>query len=369
MSSIGLNEYRKRVAAITRDLESRGINCALIPTGTNFHYLAGYSYNSMERLSLLILRNGECSMFVPGLMEDQVSENTWIKDIVVWRDSENQYQVLRDHLGTSLKGGVGIEGSLSFSHLTGIFQSKIPADVRLIDDIFTRIRSIKSETEMELIGEAVRRSEKSLLNTLPELKEGVTEAEIARTLEWNFLDEGIAKPSFGSIVAFGENGAIPHHEPGNRKLKKGDSIVIDFGGSYGEYCSDTTRTFFFGEPDPEFVKAYRTVREAQENAMASVTDRAKYSDLDVAARSELRNSGYGEMTIRLGHGVGLDVHEAPFLVPSNNEAVQNDAVFTVEPGIYRPGKFGIRIEDTTFVKNGKCVSFNGLKKEYDLKKV
>lgn len=369
MSNVWVNEYKKRVTAVTKDLESQGIDIALIPTGTNFQYLAGYSYNSMERLSLLILRDGECSLFVPGLMEDQVRENTWIGDIVVWRDHENQYQVLRNYLGATPKNVIGIEGSLSFSHLAGIFQSKVPSDVRLIDDIFSRIRSVKSEAEIKLIGEAIKRSESSLLKTLPELKEGITEAEIARTLEWNFIDEGLSKPSFGSIVAFGGNGALPHHEPGKRKLKKGDSVVIDFGGSYEEYCSDTTRTFFFGEPDPEFVKAYGTVRQAQENAMAIVTDFARYSDLDVAARSELRNAGYGEMNIRLGHGVGLDVHEAPFLVPSNSGTVQNGAVFTVEPGIYRSGRFGIRLEDTTYVKNGKCVSFNGLIKEYDLKKM
>lgn len=369
MSSVGVNEYKKRVATITKNLESKGIDIALIPTGTNFQYLAGYSYNSMERLSLLILREGGYSLFVPGLMEDQVRENSWIKDIVVWRDHEDQYQVLRNYLGTTLNNIIGIEGSLSFSHLAGIFQSKIPSDLSSIDNVFSMIRSVKSEAEIGLIGEAIRRSERSLLKILPELEEGITEAEIARILEWNFIDEGLAKPSFGSIVAFGENGALPHHEPGSRKLKKGDSVVIDFGGSYGEYCSDTTRTFFFGMPDAEFVKAYGTVKRAQENAMTIVTETAKYSDLDAAARSELRNAGYGEMNIRLGHGVGLDVHESPFLVPSNSGTVQDGAVFTVEPGIYRPGRFGIRLEDTTYVKNGKCVSFNSLIKEYDLKKM
>lgn len=366
---IGENEYRNRVTNLSKELENRGINCAFIPTGSNFLYLAGYSYNSMERLSLIILRDGGAKLFVPGLMEDQVRENSWIKDIVVWRDGENPYEVLRKEVGSSIKEKTGVEGSLPFTHLNGIFSSFRNSDVTPIDDILHNMRTRKSEAEIRLIGEAVSRSEASLLNTISELREGVTEIEIARTLEWNFVDSGLQTPSFGSIVAFGENCALPHHEPGNRKLREGDSIVIDFGGSYGGYCSDTTRTFVFGKPSAEFQKAYETVKRAQERAMLSVSTDSKYADLDTAARTELMESGYGQMTIRLGHGLGLDVHEPPFLVPSNRDSVVNRTVFTVEPGIYRLGKFGIRLEDTTHTENGKCVSFNRLNKSYNLKEM
>ena len=170
-------------------------------------------------------------------------------------------------------------------------------------------------------------------------------------------------------MAFGENCAKPHHEPGERRLKQGDSIIIDFGGSFGGYSSDTTRTFAYGEPGEEFRKAYESVKEAQHLAMGSVSDGARYNDLDMSARKLLRKMGYGETEIRLGHGLGIEVHEPPFLTKDNSDKIREGTVFTVEPGIYRYGKYGIRIEDTTYVKNSKCVSFNGLRKDFSLQKL
>jgi Xaa-Pro aminopeptidase len=130
-----------------------------------------------------------------------------------------------------------------------------------------------------------------------------------------------------------------------------DSIIIDFGGSFGGYSSDTTRTFAYGEPGEEFRKAYESVKEAQYLAMESVSDGARYNDLDMSARKLLSKMGYGEMEIRLGHGLGIEVHEPPFLTKDNSDKIREGTVFTVEPGIYRYGKYGIRIEDTTYVKN------------------
>ena len=239
----------------------------------------------------------------------------------------------------------------------------------MINSHISKLREVKSERENHLIGQAIKLSEKALEETLNEIKAGVKEKEIARKLEWNFIEEGLSGPAFSSIVAFGENCAKPHHEPGERKLKQGDSIIIDFGGTFGGYSSDTTRTFAYGEPGEEFRKAYDSVKEAQFLAMESVSPGSKYNDLDMSARKFLRDMGYGDMEIRLGHGLGIEVHEPPFLTIDNSEQIRDGTVFTVEPGIYRYGRYGIRIEDTTYVKNFKCVPFNSLGKDFSLQKL
>ena len=366
---VGISEYRERIRRLMDSMKSCGLDIAVIPAGANFQYLAGYSYISMERLTVLIIKDGGCTLLVPGLMEDQVRENTWISDIISWKDTENPYEAFRRLTDIGRNQKIGLDGSLTYSHYSRMFSPEEFTRTGIINDMISEFREIKSEKEMYLIGQAIRRSEKALEETIGSIGEGVSEQDIARQLEWNFIDAGLSGPAFSSIVAFGENCAKPHHEPGKRKLKHGDSIIIDFGGSYGGYSSDTTRTFAYGEPGGDFRNAYEAVAEAQILAMEAVSLESKYKDLDLAARKLLREKGYGEMEIRLGHGLGIEVHEPPFLTTDNSGKVREGTVFTVEPGVYRYGKYGIRIEDTTFVKNGKCTSFNRLGKDYSLQKL
>lgn len=218
----------------------------------------------------------------------------------------------------------------------------------------------KSEEELALIRKACEIAEDGLLATLPEVKEGMTESDLAGLLEYKMRTFGASGTSFDTIVAFGENGSVPHHETGARKLRFGDSVLIDFGCKYGGYCSDCTRTFLFGDDKKheDFKKIYLDVLTAhelvKENLVAGMTGK----EGDAIARDYLESKGLGKyFTHSLGHGIGLQIHEYPSLSPRGEGKIENGMVFSDEPGVYLAGKLGIRIEDSVTMKNGKVVSF------------
>ena len=205
----------------------------------------------------------------------------------------------------------------------------------------------KSEREIKLIKKACAIAERSFKALLPYVKEGVTESELAARLEMNFKLFGAEKPSFDTIVAFGENAAVPHHSTGSTALKKNSVVLIDFGCLYKGYCSDITRTMFFGKPTAEFKRAYKAVNAAFDAAYHGIKDGLCGVECDALARNELKRAGMDKaFTHSLGHGVGVDIHEDPYLSPKGERKILNGYVFTIEPGVYFDGKFGIRTENT-----------------------
>lgn len=217
-----------------------------------------------------------------------------------------------------------------------------------------KLRSVKSEEELANVKKACEIIQNAYYKTLPDIKEGITEKELCGILQKNIAELGGEGESFSSIVAFGKNAAVPHHETGDTALKKDSVVLIDTGCVYKGYCSDLTRTLFFGKPNKEFTDCYKAVLFANEKAEKEITSGMKTAECDKIARDSLFAAGYGEFfTHSLGHGVGLDIHEAPYLSAKSKELTEENNVFTIEPGIYLEGKFGIRIEDTVVIKNGK----------------
>ena len=181
------------------------------------------------------------------------------------------------------------------------------------------------------------------------------------------VDEGSDVAGF-QIVASGPNSASPHHEAGSRVIAEGDSVVVDFGGKVAGYCSDTTRTFHVGEPSAEYVEVYDVVRSAQEAGVASAGPGVPAQAVDAAARAIIEQAGYGDYFIhRLGHGIGLDVHEDPYLVDGNDALLEAGMVFSIEPGVYLPGRFGVRIEDIVVCTSGGVERLN--RSSHDLRVV
>lgn len=218
----------------------------------------------------------------------------------------------------------------------------------------------KRETEIESIQRACEIAEDAFLLLLPDVKEGMTENEVAALLEYNMRKLGASGTSFETIVAFGAHGSVPHHETGNAKLKFGDPVLIDFGCKVEGYCSDITRTFLFGDDRKHeaFKKAYAEVLKAhelvKEKTVAGMTGR----EADLIARDSLNAAGLGKyFTHSLGHGIGLQIHEYPTLSPRSEDRLENGMVFSDEPGVYLAGEFGIRIEDSVHMSGGKVVSF------------
>ena len=259
---------------------------------------------------------------------------------------------------------VGIVNSLTSTanyllvKLTGVAVTDIETEV-------TDMRSVKTETEISLIKRAHKIAEKSFNETLKIITEGVTEKEIAAYLEYRFKVNGADGPSFDTIVAFNENSAIPHYKTGDTKLKLNSVILIDFGCKVEGYCSDTTRTFFYGnEPSNEFKSVYNEVLKAHNLAFNFIKNGTLGVDAHKASENHLKTVGLSKyFTHGLGHGVGVKIHEAPRLSKKSESVLTSGNCFSIEPGVYIENKFGVRIEDTVYLSNDELTSFNELTKE------
>ncbi len=230
------------------------------------------------------------------------------------------------------------------------------------DSTIYPLMETKNEWELSCIEKACEIAENAFNELLPEIKEGMTETEIAALLEYKMRKLGAQGLSFETIVAFGAHAAVPHHETGDTKLCFGDEILIDFGCRVNGYCSDITRTFLFGDDGKheEFKKAYKCVLDAHNLAQQKIVAGMTGKEADAVAREYLKSCGYGELfTHSLGHGIGLNVHERPSVSPKGEQVLCDGMVFSDEPGVYKAGEYGIRIEDTVTLQNGKVKSFMG----------
>ncbi len=236
------------------------------------------------------------------------------------------------------------------------------AGIALVDitEPFSAAMTVKNEWELSCIQKACEIAEEGFNALLPQIREGMTETEIAALLEYEMRKRGAEGLSFETIVAFGAHAAVPHHVTGNTPLRFGDEILIDFGCRVCGYCSDITRTFLFGDDGKheDFKRAYECVLVAHNRVLQEVTAGMTGKQADAVARDYLTQQGYGELfTHSLGHGVGLNVHEMPVLTPKREQVLENGMVFSNEPGVYQAGVYGIRIEDTVTLENGKIKSF------------
>ncbi len=249
------------------------------------------------------------------------------------------------------------------SHIEYVTLEKAGVKMVNIDKQLKDLMSVKNEFELSCIEKACKIAEEGFLATLPKIKEGMTENEVAAILEYEMRTRGAQGPSFETIVAFGAHAAVPHHVTGDTKLRFGDEILIDFGCRVNGYCSDITRTFLFGDDGKheEFKKAYAAVLKAHTLVKENLKSGMTGAQGDAIARDYLTKQGYGELfTHSLGHGIGLNIHEYPGLNTKSETVLKDGMVFSDEPGVYVEGEYGIRIEDTVTLKDGKVKSFMSL---------
>ena len=246
------------------------------------------------------------------------------------------------------------------AHIEYLALEKSGAKMENIDKHFSAAMAAKSAWELDNIAKACEIAEVAFNALLPEIKEGMTESEVAALLEYNMRKLGAEGLSFPTIVAFGAHAAVPHHETGSAKLCFGDEILIDFGCKVNGYCSDITRTFLFGDDKKheDFKKAYAAVLAAHQLVKEKLVTGMTGKEADAIARDYLTEKGYGKLfTHSLGHGIGLNVHEFPTVSPRGETPLEDGMVFSDEPGVYVAGEFGIRIEDTVTLEKGKVKSF------------
>lgn len=231
-------------------------------------------------------------------------------------------------------------------------------------DLITQLRAYKDEEELDRMVKAQRISERAFEEILKFIKPGVTEKEIAAKLEYDMLRFGAEKMSFDPIVASGPNGSMPHAIPGERQVQNGDFITMDFGCKFGGYCSDMTRTVALGEPSEEMKKVYAIVLEAQRAGIAAAKAGVVGADIHATARKVIADAGYGAYFGHgFGHSLGYEIHEEPCFSPAYKEPIGAGATLSAEPGIYIPGKFGVRIEDVVFLEENGCRNITKAAKE------
>ena len=246
------------------------------------------------------------------------------------------------------------------AHIEYLALEKAGINLVNVDEGFSTAMMVKSEWELDNIAKACEIAEDAFNELLPEIKERMAEMEVAALLEYKMRKLGAEGLSFPTIVAFGAHAAVPHHETGMTKLQFGDEILIDFGCKVNGYCSDITRTFLFGDDGKHeaFKKAYASVLKAHNLAQEKIVSGMTGKEADAIARDSLKADGYGDLfTHSLGHGIGLNVHEKPGVSPRGEIKLEDGMVFSDEPGVYEAGQYGIRIEDTVTLKDGKVMSF------------
>lgn len=244
-----------------------------------------------------------------------------------------------------------VEDTVSCAQFSAL-QKEVSVPVKTTASL-TSLRMVKDAHESQLIRKAVRIAISAFEQTIQCIEPGIREFELAALLDYHIHKQG-AGNAFDTIVAFGANGSRPHHQPGSRKLKTNDAILMDFGARYQGYCSDITRSFSIGRPPKDFIRAYDAVLQAQQAAIQTIKPNAAISDADQTARRVIKNNGFPVYGHGTGHGIGLDIHEGPTLNANNSEVFQCGQIVTIEPGIYLPGQFGIRIEEDVIVATNKA---------------
>jgi len=359
-----LEERRSKLAKI---MSERNIEAVILSPSMNMLYLTGFNTFPGERLLVSILdREGKVTFVVPKLYEQEVKEKAAFDRILAWDDSQDPEKLLGECLDINSKSKpvIAVEDTMWFASFEKLFNTYKGASFAKASHIVGELRKYKTEDELKYMRKASELAEKALEQVIPHIKAGITETELRDKLEAELRRQGLEGPSFETIIGSGPNSALPHYGAGDRKLQDSDSLVIDFGGLYGGYCSDMTRTFFIGKAPEEYKKVYETVREAQERAVKAVKPGIKASEIDAAARNYIEQMGYGEYFIhRTGHGIGMEVHEEPYITDSSDTILEPGMVFSIEPGIYLPEKFGVRIEDLVCVTESGVENLNKFNKQ------
>lgn len=344
-----------------------GVEVLVIPPGSDLLYLLGGSGSSFERLTCLVLPSvgGAPVLVVPKLEAAGYGEVAFDElgvEVATWVDGEDPYALVAGLLRSRgvMAGRVAVGDMMPALHVLGLRTALAGADQCLAGPVISELRMRKDAAEVESLRMAGAAIDRVHARMGEWLRTGRTEADVAADISAAIVAEGHANAAF-VIVGSGPNGANPHHGVSGRVIEPGDVVVVDIGGPLPDgYYSDSTRTYVMGEPrHSDVVRTYEVLREAQRAAVDSVRPGVAAQDVDAVAREIIASAGFGEYFIhRTGHGIGLDVHEEPYIVRGNERVLEPGMVFSVEPGIYLPGRWGARIEDIVAVTPGGVESLN-----------
>lgn len=340
--------YAERLRRVTAEAAARGIGAVLVSPSADYEYLLGYRAPALERLTCLILPvEGTPALVVPRL-EEPLARHSLGKladglEIVAWDEGDDPFRIVGDRLDGALR--VALQDQMWSRFVLRFVALLEPAELVDASPAIAAVRQVKGPEEVDRLRAAAAAADAAMRSITGERLSGRTEAEVSRRINELLLAAGHDTADF-AIVGSGPNAASPHHEPGERVISAGDAVVLDIGGTRAGYCSDTTRTAFVGEPPPDFAALYEVLRLAQAAACEAVAPGVPAADIDRTARRIIEDAGYGEGILhRTGHGIGMEVHEEPYIAEGNDEPLVAGNAFSVEPGIYIAGQWGARIED------------------------
>jgi Xaa-Pro aminopeptidase len=351
--------YLDRLDRVRATMEAESVDTLLISVGHDLPYLTGYTAMPLERLTMLVVpREGDATMVIPGLERARVVEQPGVFDIVPWGETDDPTAIVARLAAGSKRIAVGDQ-----------------MWARFLVELLPHLRDVEYTRSVDVVGPLRMRKDRAEIDALAaagaavdtiagELQRGEiplvgrTEADVSAHIGRRIIEEGHQKVNF-AIVAAGENAASPHHHAGDRVIRKNEIVLCDFGGTMNGYCSDTTRCFFTGEIASDVAEAYAVLHEAQAAAVRAATVGTPCQDVDRAARSVIAEAGFGDYFIhRTGHGIGLEEHEDPYIVEGNERPLEAGHAFSVEPGIYVPGKWGMRLEDIVVATESGPVPVN-----------
>ncbi|MCM3741874.1 Xaa-Pro peptidase family protein [Oceanobacillus luteolus] len=351
-------ENQNRLNALQNYLQKENIELAMITDPTNVFYYTGFLSEPHERF-LALVRDGKSDqwiLFVPALDKDMAAESSIIENIIPISDEQNPFEVLQQHTSSGVVK-VGLEKKAVNVFRYEAFQQIFPeAAFTDVQPFIDSARKKKSRSEVEKMQLAIDIIEKVLEEGIKKVKVGMTESELVGELELLMRKFGADGPSFSTIVLAGEKSALPHGTPGDRTINHGDFLLIDFGVIKDGYCSDITRTFVIGEASEKQKEIYNIVLQSTNTGIDAVQAGVPLKNFDIPARKVIQDSGYGEyFNNRIGHGLGMNVHEEPSVHEKNEDIAEPGLLFTIEPGIYIPGFGGVRIEDNVYInEDGKA---------------
>jgi len=342
--------FAERLERARQAMRAQGVDVALLSLGLDMPYLTGYNAMPLERLTMLVLpANGDAVMVIPRLEAPRVQPMPSVFSLHPWNETDDPVaitaELVRSAAPTSRVVAVGDQMWARF--LVDLMPLLPNTQYRRSVDVIGSLRMRKDSAEIE----ALRAAGSAVDIIADDLQAGRialvgrTEAQVSADLSARIIAQGHDVVNF-AIVAAGENAASPHHHPGSRVIQPNEIVLCDFGGTMNGYCSDITRCVYTGEPPSEVAEAYAVLFEAEAAAVRAATVGTPCEEVDAVARRVITAAGFGEYFIhRTGHGIGLDAHEDPYIVSGNSLALEAGHAFSIEPGIYMPGKWGMRLED------------------------
>ena len=343
-----------RIAALQSAVADAGAALAVVAAGSNLRHLVGRDVIALERLTALLVTPERVAMILPAFDQEEFREQTGIDGVFGWADADGPTAAVDAALWhvDAAAGDVLVDPELPFGFYAGM-RDHFQGEARPARELLSALRMVKDEQELALIARAGDVVTTGMEEGLRRARAGMTEVGL-RELIADMLRTAGADSAEYILVQAGAASATAHHEPDDTKLREGEPVLIDIATPTAGYWADMTQNVFLGEPDEEYARAYEVVLAAEDAGVRAARPGATAADVKRATQAVIEEAGYGEYAGgRVGHGIGLDVHEPPSIIEGDDTELRPGAVITVEPGIYIPGRWGIRIEDTIAVTDGE----------------